>query len=189
MTPPQDEFVIFFKAMADANRLKIVGLLAQEPMSVEQLAATLELSPSTTSHHLAKLSEVGLVSARPKGYYNIYQFEADALEKMARRLLSKEVLTVTPHSPLQQDEKILATFFDAEGRLRKIPTAHKKKIVILHHILNAFERDIGYREKEINDIMRRFHDDVASLRRAMIDFGLMARASGLYWRIDGEETT
>lgn len=187
MDAPQEEFVTFFKAMADANRLKIVGLLAREPMSVEQLAEALGLSSSTTSHHLAKLAEVGLVSARPKSYYNIYQFESDALEKMAQRLLSKEVLTVTPKTPQAEEEKILTTFLDAEGRLRKFPTAHKKKLVILKHILPNFEPGQGYREPEVNEIMRRYHDDVASLRRAMIDFGLMARASGLYWRIDEEE--
>jgi DNA-binding transcriptional ArsR family regulator len=51
-----EELVSFFKALADANRLKIVGLLSQQPYSVEQLAAMLHLRPSTISHHLAKLS-------------------------------------------------------------------------------------------------------------------------------------
>ena len=64
-THPNDEQLLtFFKAMADANRLKIVGLLAGQPYTVEQLAALLELRPSTISHHLMILSEAGLVSAR-----------------------------------------------------------------------------------------------------------------------------
>ncbi|MFN8401960.1 MAG: hypothetical protein U0V48_00135 [Anaerolineales bacterium] len=33
-----EELVTFFKALADANRLKIVGLLAEKPYSVEELA-------------------------------------------------------------------------------------------------------------------------------------------------------
>lgn len=185
----QNEFITFFKAMADANRLKIVGLLAQEPMSVEQLAATLELSPSTTSHHLAKLSEVGLVSARPKSYYNIYQFEADALEKMARRLLSQEVLTLATATSANENEKILANFFDANGRLSKVPTPHKKKLVVLTHMLQSFERERRYSEKEINTILRQFNDDVASIRRELIGFKLMARENGVYWRTDEEATT
>ncbi|WP_345325136.1 ArsR family transcriptional regulator [Candidatus Villigracilis proximus] len=44
-----DEVVTFFKALADANRLKIIGLLAQQPYSVEELAALLNLKPSTVS--------------------------------------------------------------------------------------------------------------------------------------------
>jgi DNA-binding transcriptional ArsR family regulator len=58
------ELLPFFKAMADANRLKIIGLLAVQEMSVEKLAASLNLSPSTASHHLAVLTDAGLVSAR-----------------------------------------------------------------------------------------------------------------------------
>jgi DNA-binding transcriptional ArsR family regulator len=59
-----EELLTFFKALADATRLKIVGVLANGPSTVEQLAATLGLWPSTISHHLARLSEASLV-ARP----------------------------------------------------------------------------------------------------------------------------
>ena len=41
----------FFKALSDANRLKIVGLLAQEDLSVEQIAEMLGIGSSTVSHH------------------------------------------------------------------------------------------------------------------------------------------
>ena len=78
---PNTELVAFFKALADSNRLKIVGLLAQQPYSVEELAALLELKPPTVSHHLSKLAEVGLVSARAEGYYSVYQLEEAALLK------------------------------------------------------------------------------------------------------------
>jgi DNA-binding transcriptional ArsR family regulator len=67
-----EELVDFFKAFADANRLKIVGLLARQPYSVEELAVLLDLKASTVSHHLAKLAQIGLVSAKADSYYNIY---------------------------------------------------------------------------------------------------------------------
>jgi DNA-binding transcriptional ArsR family regulator len=54
-----EELVTFFKALSDANRLKIIGLLAQKPYSVEELAALLDLKASTVSHHLSKLAKVG----------------------------------------------------------------------------------------------------------------------------------
>jgi DNA-binding transcriptional ArsR family regulator len=96
---PTDELLTFFKAMADANRLKIVGLLAQQPYSVEELAALLHLGASTVSHHLSRLARVGLVSARAEGYYSVYQLETDALEDMARRLLSRETLPAIASEP------------------------------------------------------------------------------------------
>ena len=67
-----EELLSFYKALADANRLKIVGLLAGQSYSVEELAALLGLRPSTVSHHLAKLAEAGLVSARTESYYSVY---------------------------------------------------------------------------------------------------------------------
>ena len=45
------ELVDVFKALADSSRLKIVGLLAQQPCTVEQLAAMLGLKAPTISHH------------------------------------------------------------------------------------------------------------------------------------------
>jgi DNA-binding transcriptional ArsR family regulator len=58
---------------------------------VEQLAEILGLRPSTVSHHLARLAEAGLVSARPESYYSVYRFEpgtryseAQVNERLAR---------------------------------------------------------------------------------------------------------
>jgi DNA-binding transcriptional ArsR family regulator len=81
MANQNTELVTFFKALADSSRLKIVGLLAQRPYTVEQLAAMLDLRPSTVSHHLSRLTEAGLVSARAEGYYSVYQLEEKALEE------------------------------------------------------------------------------------------------------------
>jgi len=83
------ELVAIFKALADSSRLKIVGLLAQQPYSVEQLAALLNLKPSTVSHHLARLSEVGLVSARAESSSNIYSLDKTAFEETTRRIFSR----------------------------------------------------------------------------------------------------
>src|SRR5512141_958945 len=88
---PEDiELVAIFKALADSSRLKIVGLLAQQPYNVEQLAAMLHLKAPTISHHLSKLAEVGLVSARAEGYYNVYYLEKDALSSNMQRIFSSE---------------------------------------------------------------------------------------------------
>ncbi len=62
-----DELQEFFKALAEPKRLRIVGLLAQRSYTGEQLAALLELSESTVSHHLSYLVHAGLVSAEAQG--------------------------------------------------------------------------------------------------------------------------
>ena len=79
------ELLAFFKALADANRLKIIGLLAQDEYPVEQIAEMLDLRPSTVSHHLSKLSKAGLVSARSESYYNIYRLETKAVGRHVQK--------------------------------------------------------------------------------------------------------
>jgi len=113
------ELLEFFKALADANRLKIVGLLAQGRYSVEQMAEMLELKPSTVSHHLSKLSKAGLVSARSESYYNIYQLEAKMLQEMSQRLLASETLpAVAAEVDMDAyDRKVINTFCDENGRI------------------------------------------------------------------------
>src|SRR5512134_2212860 len=74
------------KELADYNRIRILGLLSRESLSVEQIAEILGIRPSTVSHHLARLSEAGLVSAQASSYYNLYRLEPGALDAIARQL-------------------------------------------------------------------------------------------------------
>lgn len=182
----ETELVAIFKALADSSRLKIVGLLAQQPYSVEQLAALLNLKPSTISHHLARLSEVGLVSARAESYYNIYSLEKTALDETTRRIFSSEQISaVTANVDLDAyDRKVINDFTNPGGRLKTIPAQRKKLEAVLRHIAKNFEPGTRYSEKQVNEILSRFHDDTATLRREMVGSKLMQRegGGGAYWR-------
>ncbi len=176
----------FFKALSDANRLKIVGLLARHPHNVEQLAEDLGLSVSTVSHHLSYLTHAGLVEARPQGHYYIYSLRVDVLQDMARQLLAEENL------PRLSDEvegdaferKVLSSFLDREGGIKSFPAQEKKFLVLLRYVLKAFQPGVRYSEKQVNEILERFNEDTASLRRALVEYGMMSRqgGGGEYWR-------
>jgi biotin operon repressor len=184
--PPNDEQLLtFFKALADANRLKIVGLLSQQAYSVEQLAALLDLRSPTVSHHLKLLSEAGLVSARAESYYNLYQLESDALDQIARHLAIQDRLpSMAAEVDLEAyDRKVLRDILLPDGRLKVIPAQRKKREVVLRHILDAFQPEVHYTEKQVNEILARYHEDTATLRREMIANKMMGRAEGEYWRI------
>ena len=182
---PTAELLAFFKALADANRLKIVGLLATAPHNVEQLAQKLGLSSSTVSHHLSRLAEAGLVSARAQGYYSVYQLETGALEGMARRLLTRDTLpAVAADVDVGAFERtVLNNFLGPDGRFTALPAQQKKYIVLLNYAIRVFEPGVRYSEKQVKEILLRFYDDATLLRRSLIDYGLMARESGVYWRI------
>ncbi len=181
----------FFKALADANRLKLIGLLAQKESSVEELAAMLEVSPSTVSHHLAKLSELGLVSARAEGYYNIYRLETDVLEQMSQQLLAKNAFPeVTKDLDRNAyDRTILKDYLAEDGAIAKLPTNHRKLDVILRYIAEKFEFDRTYTEKEVNAIIGALNPDISGLRRDLISVGLLDRErdGSAYWRLEQEE--
>jgi len=179
----------FFKALADENRLKIVGLLAQKPSSVEALADALGLSASTTSHHLARLSKSGLVSARADGHYYIYSLNTDALRGMSQHLLQEENLPALSQGAVNTEgdlfeSKVMKAFVDSEGRITAFPAQEKKFLVLLRYVLKAFEPGQRYPEKEVNEILKRYNEDTASLRRGLVEYKLMQRegGGGVYWR-------
>jgi regulatory ArsR family protein len=65
-----------FRALADETRLKIVKMLAEREMCVEELMGALRLAQATVSHHLLVLKEAGLVQADKRGrnvYYSLAQ--------------------------------------------------------------------------------------------------------------------
>jgi len=182
-----EELLGFFKALGDEKRLKIVGLLAQRSLCVEEMAAILDLSAATVSHHLRKLAEAGLVEASAEGYYNVYSLRAETLREMSRRLLSAETFQDTARSLDlgSYDRKVLRDYLFEDGRLKNIPAQRKKRDVILRHIVREFEPGRRYAETEVNEIIGRFHEDYATIRREFIMRRMMDRegGGGDYWRM------
>jgi DNA-binding HxlR family transcriptional regulator len=182
------ELVELFKALADTKRLKIVGLLAQKPYSVEELAALLQVKPSTISHHLAKLAKAGLVSARAEGYYSVYHLNETALSATTQRIFSSEqaAAAIEDVDLDAYDRKVLADYSLADGRLKTIPAQRKKLEAVLRYLVQSFTPGQRYSEKEVNEILGRFHTDTASLRRELVGSKLMERegGGGAYWRVE-----
>jgi predicted transcriptional regulator len=182
-----EELVIFFKALADSNRLKIVGLLAEKSYSVEELAELLQLKPSTISHHLARLSEAGLVSSRSESYYNVYQLDQSVLQQKARTMFSQsELSSVAAEVDADAyDKRVIHDYTRKDGSLKTLPAQRKKLEAVLRYVARAFDVNKRYSEKQVNEILKRYHDDTATLRRELVGFGLMQRegGGGEYWRV------
>ena len=182
-----EELVTFFKALADANRLKIVGLLAEKSYSVEELAELLQLKASTVSHHLARLAEAGLVRARPESYYNVYQLDRSVLDEKARTMFSQgELSSVAAEVDVDAyDKKVIRDYTRRDGSLKTLPSQRKKLEAILRYVVQAFEVGKRYSEKQVNEILAKYNEDTATLRRELVGFGLMQRESGggEYWRV------
>jgi predicted transcriptional regulator len=182
-----EELVTFFKALADANRLKIVGLLAEKPYSVEELATLLKLKPPTISHHLAKLVEAGLIKSHTESYYNVYQLDQAALDAKTRTMFSQQELSnvASEVDADAYDNKVVKDYARRDGSLKTLPSQRKKLEAILRYVVRAFDMEKRYSEKQVNEILARYHDDTATLRRELVGFGLMQRegGGGEYWRV------
>ncbi len=183
-----EELVTFFKALADANRLKIVGLLAEKSYSVEELAALLKLKPSTVSHHLSRLAEAELVTARAESYYSVYQLDQSALEEKARMMFSQTELSsiAAQVDASAYDNKVIKDYSKRDGSLKTLPSQRRKLEAILRHVVKSFDAGKRYSEKRVNEILSHYHEDTATLRRELVGSGLMKREGGgeEYWRVE-----
>lgn len=184
------DLLFALKALSDASRLRIVGLLAARPHAVEELAAAVELTPGTVVHHLKRLEAAGLVEAHPRHPYVEYALRVERLHGLGRRLgeleRAEEPAATQPGpdgEPLPAFEARVVRAFVVDGRLASIPAQEKKKLVVLAYLRErCFPEDRPYPEKEVNARLAAFHPDVASLRRYMVEFGLMTREAGVYRR-------
>lgn len=181
--PP--ELVNVFKALAHESRLRLLGLVAQREHSVQELAAAVGVSEPTASHHLAMLRDLGLVSRRVEGNTHWYGFEGAALQDLAKQVLTREgVAQLATDTPRRDSaEAILANYLGADGKLTHIPASRRKRYVVLTWLVRMFEEDRAYPEKEINELLLKFHWDSATLRREFIGYRMMEREAGIYRRL------
>lgn len=86
---------------------------------------------------------------------------------------------------LKNREVVLRAFLGADGRLASIPTRLGKRLVVLDHIAQDFQIGIRYPEVEVNTMLRHYHEDVAALRRYLVENEFLERRDGVYWRSGG----
>lgn len=173
-----------FKALGHPTRLLILNLVRIKPRHGQELAEILRLNPATISHHLTKLIEAGLLNAKKDQYYQTYTLNGEHLGLALGDLVHLPQPALS--SGVAQDayrEKVLRTFF-RHGRLVQFPAQLKKRLVVLEKIAESFEPGREYPEREVNHILLDFNDDVASLRRGMIEHKIMSRNKGIYKKIE-----
>ena len=112
-----------------------------------------------------------------------YRFAIEELKVTARSAAASRPEPEDIDAPANE-MRVLRTFF-RDGRLTSIPTSHSKRLVVLDYLSQAFEPGRRYKEKQVNEILGRVHEDVAALRRYMVDEGFMNRSGGTYWRAGG----
>ena len=81
------------------------------------------------------------------------------------------------------DARVLRAFI-RDGRLVSIPARDKRRQVIYRYLRDqVVTEDRPYPEREVNQRLALFHPDVATIRRGMVDAGLVTREAGSYRRL------
>lgn len=168
------------KLLADETRLEILNILLKEDSYVEKIACELSLTPATICYHLKKMEAAGVVNCSRSQFYIIYSLNREIFQRPLYELIKKD--TKIRDSEEKYQKEVLSHFFKY-GKLTQLPTQRKKREVVLGEIAKHFEKGRKYDEKEVNEIIHRFHDDHCTIRREMIAFGIMTREKETYWLI------
>ena len=152
MTDHTPELLQFFKALADAERLQIAGLLARRRLSSRQLAEAIDVKPAALAKHMARLADAGLVS-EANGRYTL---RLDHIHALAARV-SAHAAPAVPEGKDEFERAVLKAFLTPEGALREIPAQEKKLLAVLRYLRDQFESGRTYPEKQVNEIIKRFH--------------------------------
>lgn len=78
-----DTFILFFKALANEERIEIIKLLKKNgEMFAQDVERHFYLEQSTTSHHLNTLRRAGITKARKEGRKVFYSINYDSFSEI-----------------------------------------------------------------------------------------------------------
>ena len=78
-------------------------------------------------------------------------------------------------------EKVKRSFW-RDGLIVAMPSQLKKRKVLLDLIAQDFAPGRSYTEQEVNFMILDHYDDYCTVRRELVDLGLLRRDKGLYYR-------
>ncbi|MGG7178442.1 metalloregulator ArsR/SmtB family transcription factor [Clostridium paraputrificum] len=69
-----------FKALSDESRRKIIRMLVEKDMSVNEILKEFNKTQPCISHHLEVLKSAGIVESRKEGQFTIYSIEMSSIQ-------------------------------------------------------------------------------------------------------------
>lgn len=93
-----------FKALSDANRIRILKMLEVRPLCVCEITAVLGLAASTVSKHLSILREAGLIFDLKEGKWVNYYLNTTSQQNAVKDLLPLIRKWLTDDRQILQDK-------------------------------------------------------------------------------------
>ena len=164
--------------LAERERLRVVAALVLGARSPADVVAATGLPARDVGRALQKLQAAGLVD------------EGLAVRVELVKSAAREAAPAPPAEDLGYAdaavEQVVGRFV-RDGRLVSLPAPGVKRRLVLEHLVQAFEPGWRYPEREVDGVLRALADavDHATLRRYLVDHGLLSREGGEYWRSGG----
>jgi hypothetical protein len=159
--------------LADEHRLRVFAAVALGARTVAEAAERSGLDETDVQAALPRLVGAGLVAQEDGLHVPLDSLRAAARRRPERKRGAEDA---TP------DEQRVLRNFVVDGRLVRLPARQAQKQVVLGYVARRFDESRSYEEREVNELLRGFHDDTASLRRYLVDEGLLEREAGVYRR-------
>ncbi|MFL6029148.1 MAG: DUF2087 domain-containing protein [Gaiellaceae bacterium] len=159
--------------LGDQDRLRVVSAIALGARTIDDVAKASELDPQDVRRVLPRLIAAGVVADGEGLRVETAPFREAARERPPRQ---RELPGATP-----EQARVLRNFAE-DGRLKALPVRASQRRVVLEYLATQFEDDVEYAERDVNELLGRFHDDYASLRRYLVDERLLTRTAGRYRR-------
>ncbi len=167
--------------LAEPERLRVVAALALDAGTVEEIVRTTGLETRSVVDALDRLDNGGLAVQGSDGTWVLIE----SAFKHAARDDAPDSTPTGEHRDEPDNHQPVLDRAIVDGRLVHLPTKRAKRLIVLERLAQEFEPGERYSERDVNGILRRFHDDTAMLRRYLVDEAMLDRADGEYWRIGG----
>ncbi|MGI9610741.1 MAG: DUF2087 domain-containing protein [Acidimicrobiia bacterium] len=166
--------------LAEPDRLRIVATLVLDgPQTPRVIGRRSGLELRDVVNGLDRLQANGLVEEL-EGEYVVLEA---AFKVAARQEAPASPESSHPDEPLERRRVLDQCLKD--GRLVHMPTKRSKRLVLLEELAHRFEPGVHYTENQVNASLVSVSSDTATLRRYLVDEGLLDRADGEYWRSGG----
>jgi hypothetical protein len=166
--------------LAHPDRRRVLAALILGASTTDDVKRATGLGTRAVMTSLTRLVDSDLVLHDNDGHYWLVE---DAF-----RLAVIDAQSMTPPDEIEgvpADTARVLRAFVRDGRLVSIPAQHGKRLVVLDLLAQEFEPGERYSERQVNRMLRKWHDDTAALRRYLVDDGFLDRQAGEYWRSGG----
>ena len=176
---PQLDAARIIGLLADADRRRVIAALQLGATSLDEVVGATGLATPAAARALASVASAGLVIQGERGL----ELVEAAFVTAARAALARERAHEHDAEP-REIRKVLDAFV-RDGVITQFPTSRQKRLLVLDWVVQDFAPGERYTERDVNEILRRRHADVAALRRYLVDEDLLSREAGEYWRTGG----